>query len=101
MADLDNLERLRRAATPAPWIRRWQSTVVHWMGGDGALTSQADIDFAVALVNAAPELIAGARVEVAARAWAAEHSDRGSCTFVDCPTATQLRAALDAIEEGG
>ena len=47
-AQLENLYRLSDAATPGPWIRRWQSLDVHHMGGDNALRSQADVDFAIA-----------------------------------------------------
>lgn len=47
----DALRALSDAATPGPWIRKWQSLIVHHMGGDGALQSQEDIDFAVAAVN--------------------------------------------------
>jgi hypothetical protein len=59
--ELDELERLLAAATPGPWIRRWESKQVHWIAGDDALTSQQDIDLACAAVNALPALIAAAR----------------------------------------
>lgn len=45
------LVELSRKALPGPWIRKWESFDVHWIGGFGALRSQEDIDFAVACVN--------------------------------------------------
>ena len=62
---LDRLDTLATKATPRPWIRKWASGTVHWPGGDDALQSQADIDYAVALVNAAPRLVALARLGAA------------------------------------
>lgn len=42
-----NLKALSDAATPGPWIRKWASTEVHYMGGNNALTSMEDLDFAI------------------------------------------------------
>jgi hypothetical protein len=61
--DIARLIELLPIGSPRPWIRKWQSTEVHCLTGDGALRSQEDIDLAVAAVNAAPILLAALAVD--------------------------------------
>lgn len=47
---IEQLRELSDAATPGPWLRKWESYDVRWIGGFDALRSMQDIDFAVAAV---------------------------------------------------
>ena len=68
---MTDLKRLLDEATPLPWIRLWELLNVHAPGHDdlfgqlvpsihhpGSREAQANIDLAVAAVNALPDLLA-------------------------------------------
>ncbi len=112
--DIDKLEALERAATPAPWVYddglsrsfpRARPETVGPFGADAARTG--DCIFLVELRNAAPALIAELRrlraIEAAARDIAQVTEERDD-PWVSVPiTARQwdaLKAAL-AAKEGG
>lgn len=55
---IGKLDTLAASASPTPWIRGWSSLNVHGMTSENILQRQADIDFAVALVNEWPAISA-------------------------------------------
>lgn len=72
---------LARAQCPPPWIRRWESIDVHGITGNGVLTHQANVDLAVAAVNALPDLLAALDAKRDAESDSQIHSDAASETL--------------------